>query len=70
MNGEDLTLRELADKYEIKKDTLSSRIYSYGMTAEEAVASPILTASEAATATKRASAGAGRIDGHKLYQPT
>ena len=70
VNGEVLTLRELADKYEIKKSTLRSRIYSYGMTAEEAIASPILTASEAATATKRAGSGAGRIDGHKLYKPT
>lgn len=66
VHGEELTLREAAEKYNINKSTLSTRVYTYGYTLEEAVDTPVLTPAESARAVKT-SRQAGRVDGHLLY---
>lgn len=67
--GETLSMREAAEKYDLKVNTLRNRVYTYGMTVEEAVTKPVLTSSVAAT--MAGSGGWGRtnkrIDGTKLY---
>ena len=70
--GENLTIKEIASKYNINWKTLSSRIYGQRLTMEEAVTRPILTPSEAAAlaspkGTAEESYYQGRIEGHKLY---
>ena len=70
--GENLTIKEIASKYNINWKTLSSRIYGQRLTMEEAVTRPILTPSEAAAlasprGTAEESSYQGRIEGHKLY---
>ena len=70
VRGEELSIRELAEKYNINVQTLRSRLYIYGMSAEEAVTTPVRTAAEAAVLPKLDRPRAvGRIDGHKLYSP-
>lgn len=61
------TLGELANLSGIKKATLNSRIYLYGMSVKEAIETPVRTASEAATLTASPDKGKGRLVGHKLY---
>ena len=70
--GESLSIREIARRVGMNQYTLASRIYSQGLTMEEAVTRPILTPSEAAAlagpkGTAEESSYQGRIEGHKLY---
>lgn len=64
-NGEHLTLRQIADKVGMNHSSLSSRIYSQGMSVEDAV-----NFSVKAGASKLAGRGSsykGRTTGYKLY---
>ena len=67
VNGEELTLKEMAERSGINQKTLSSRIYIYGMTAQEAFTAPVLAPKESGGLPKSLKAHKGRIDGYKLY---
>lgn len=54
--GEKLSLRELAEKTGVNKGTLSTRIYTYGLSAEEAADLPVMTPSES-----------GRLAGNPVF---
>ena len=67
--GVKYTIKELAEKFGINKNSLASRLYGQGMPVEEAVSRPIMTPEESA---KLAGSGVGgyygRTVGSKLYE--
>lgn len=67
--GQHLSLREVAELVGINRKTLSTRIYTYGMSIEEAASTPVMTPQEAQALQgnpvfKRVGK---RLDGQKLY---
>lgn len=66
--GEQLSLRQIADKVGMNPKSLSSRIYGQGMTVEDAVSLPILTPAECTVVKRKQPGYRGRVEGRKLYQ--
>ena len=66
--GEQLSLRQIADKVGMNLNSLASRVYGQSMTIEDAVSLPILTPAECATLKRKQPRYRGRVEGRKLYQ--
>lgn len=67
--GVKYTIKELAEKFGINKNSLASRLYGQGMSVEEAINKPMLSPEESA---RLAGSGIGiyrgRVVGSKLYE--
>lgn len=70
--GQQMSLTEIAKLVNIRRGTIYGRLYKYGMTIEQAVTVPVMTASEVAACIHHPmfTKANKRQDGHKLYGET